>query len=139
MFNAKKESQKVIKFIKNYCEKAQVKGVVIGISGGKDSAVVAGLFAKALGAFNVVGVWLPCHSNNQDKSNAERLAKHFGFELKELDLTELYDGYVNQFKFLNDTQDNEVIDANINIKPRLRMATLYYYAAYLSKKIKDYI
>ena len=79
---------------------------------------------------------MPCHSNNQDKSNAERLAKHFGFELKEFDLTELYDGYVKQFKFLNDTQDNEVIDANINIKPRLRMATLYYYAAYLSKKNK---
>ena len=136
MFNAKKESQKVIKFIKNYCKNAKVKGVVIGISGGKDSAVVAGLFAKAIGAFNVVGIWMPCHSNNQDKSNAERLAKHFGFELKEFDLTELYDGYVKQFKFLNDTQDNEVIDANINIKPRLRMATLYYYAAYLSKKNK---
>ena len=54
MFNAKKESQKVIKFIKNYCKNAKVKGVVIGISGGKDSAVVACLFAKALGAFNVV-------------------------------------------------------------------------------------
>ena len=64
MFNAQEKVQEVIKFIRNYCEKAQVKGVVIGISGGKDSAVVAGLFAKALGAANVVGVWLPCHSNN---------------------------------------------------------------------------
>ncbi len=134
MFNAKKTANEIIKFIRDYYKENNLKGAVIGISGGKDSGVVAGLFTKALGCENVVGVWMPCHSKEEDKINANILANHFGFELKEYDLTDTYDNYVKKFKELNDSNDNDLIDANINIKPRLRTATLYYHAAYLSKK-----
>lgn len=136
MFDANKTSEEIIEFIREYYRENNLKGAVIGISGGKDSAVVAGLFVKALGKENVVGIWLPCHSKEEDKINAKELAHHFGFELKEFDLTNIFDGYEEQFKNINNPLDIELIDANINIKPRLRMTTLYYYAAYLSKKNK---
>jgi len=136
MFDANKTSEEIIEFIRKYYRENNLKGAVIGISGGKDSAVVAGLFVKALGKENVVGIWLPCHSKEEDKMNAKELAHHFGFELKEFDLTNIFDGYEEQFKNINNPLDIELIDANINIKPRLRMSTLYYYAAYLSKKNK---
>ena len=136
MFDAKKVTNEIIKFIRNYYKENNLKGAVIGISGGKDSAVVAGLFTKALGRENVVGVWMPCHSKEEDKFNALKLAKHFGFELKDFDLTKTYDNYVELFKNINGANDSELIDANINIKPRLRTTTLYYHAAYLSKEKK---
>ena len=136
MFNANKTVYEIITFIKNYYKKNNLKGAVIGISGGKDSAVVAGLFTKALGKENVTGIWMPCHSKEEDKKNAIELAKHFGFELKEFDLTDIYDSYVKQITIINNPNMDDLIDSNINLKPRLRTATLYYYAAYLSKKNK---
>lgn len=132
MFNAREVTNEIIKFIRDYYKKNNLKGAVIGISGGKDSGVVAGLFAKALGPENVVGIWMPCHSKKEDYDNALLVANHFGFSLKEFDLTNLYDNYVEQIKENNLVNDDNLIDANINIKPRLRMSTLYYYAAMLS-------
>ena len=132
MFNVEKVTNEIIEFIRDYYKNNNLKGAVIGISGGKDSGVVAGLFAKAIGSENVVGIWMPCHSKEEDKENALLVAKKYGFELKEFDLTEMYDNYVLQIKANNQVEDNNLIDANINIKPRLRMSTLYYYAAMLS-------
>ena len=132
MFNVERVTNEIIEFIRHYYKKNNLKGAVIGISGGKDSGVVAGLFAKAIGPENVVGIWMPCHSKEEDYKNAKLVANHFGFKLKEFDLTNLYDSYVEQIKENNLVNDANLIDANINIKPRLRMSTLYYYAAMLS-------
>ena len=132
MFNVEKVTNEIIAFIRDYYKTNNLKGAVIGISGGKDSGVVAGLFAKAIGPENVVGIWMPCYSKEEDYANAKLVANHFEFELKEFDLTSLYDNYVKQIKDNNKVLDNNLIDANINIKPRLRMGTLYYFAAMLS-------
>ena len=127
--DVEKVTNEMVNFIREYYKKNNLKGAVIGISGGKDSAVVAGLFTKALGSENVIGIWMPCHSKDEDYRNALLVSKTFGFELKEFDLTNIYDLYVNQIKEVNDVSDEELVDSNINIKPRLRMSTLYYYAA----------
>lgn len=132
MMNVEKITNEIIEFIRKYYKDNNLKGAVIGISGGKDSAVVAGLFAKALGSENVQGLWLPCHSKIEDKNNAYLVANHFGFDLKEIDLTNIYDNFVNENT--NGIKDEYLIDANINLKPRLRTATLYYQAAMLSRK-----
>ena len=131
-FNVEKVTNEIIEFIREYYRKNNLKGAVIGISGGKDSGVVAGLFAKALGPENVVGVWIPCHSKEEDKQDAIKVANHFGFELMEYDLTPEYDSYVRQIKEKHAATDEDLKDANINIKPRMRTATLYYHAAMLS-------
>ncbi len=130
--DTRKVTKEIVKFIKDYYKKNKLKGAVIGISGGKDSAVVAALFTKALGSENVVGLWMPCHSKESDKNDALLVSKTFGFPLKEVDLTKIYDEHVKEIKKVNKVSDNNLINANINIKPRLRMMTLYYHAAMLS-------
>ena len=62
MFDAKKETEKIIQFIRQYFKENNLGGVIIGISGGKDSGVVAALFTKAIGKENIIGVTMPCHS-----------------------------------------------------------------------------
>ena len=133
MFNAKEISEDIINYIRNYYSVYNIKGAVIGISGGKDSGVVAGLFSKAIGPENVVGIWMPCHSKEEDKINAYKVADKFRFKMIEYDLTNTYDNYVEGYKDIyKGAKEEDYKNANINIKPRLRMATLYYNAAALS-------
>ncbi len=131
-FDVKKITNEMITFIRNYYKENDLKGAVIGISGGKDSAVVAGLFSKAIGSENVYGLWIPCHSNNLDMEDAIKVANKFGFVLDTFDLTNIYDTFVKSIKEEKNASDEILIDANINLKPRLRMSTLYYYASMLS-------
>lgn len=133
-FDAKKEIEDICSFIKDYFTTNHLKGVVLGISGGKDSAVVAGLFVKALGKENVVGLTMPCHSISSDRSDAELVANSCGFELLNIDLTPSYDSLVNEVAKLGlaDVESKETKNSDINLKPRLRMSTCYYMAALLS-------
>ena len=96
MFNAKEQVDKIVKFIRNYYQENNLGGVVIGISGGKDSAVVAGLFTKALGPENVLGVTLPCHSNEEDKIDAKIVSDYYGFRLVNIELTDSFDTFKKQ-------------------------------------------
>ena len=140
MFNAKEEKDKIVEFIRAYYDKYDLGGVVIGISGGKDSGVVAGLFAEALGPERIVGVTLPCHSKATDKSDAQLVADYYGFEMINYDLTKVFDAFKEQVNLLGDFTEEELKNSDINLKPRLRMASLYYTAAlYTALKGKTYI
>jgi NAD+ synthase len=137
-FNAQEHTNKIIDFIKDYYQKNNLGGVVLGISGGKDSGVVAGLFAKALGPENVIGVTMPCHSHSTDATDAKLVSDKYGFKLINLDLTTVYDQFEEEAKKIDDFTQSE--DSEINLKPRLRMSTLYYIAQMLStKENKRYI
>ena len=133
MFDAKKEKDRIVSFIRDYYQKNNLKGAVLGISGGKDSAVVAALMCEALGADNITGVTLPCHSKPEDRNDALLVSEKFGFEMLNIDLSETYDTFKKQIGLLGDFSDEETSDSDINIKPRLRMASVYYLAALLSK------
>lgn len=132
MFDAKKEVERIIEFIRNYYKKNNLKGAIIGISGGKDSGVVAGLFTKALGKENVIGVTLPCHSRKSDRNDALEVSKEFGFKLYNFDLSGVFDSFKGQVKEMIEVSEEELVNSDINLKPRLRMATLYYFAAMFS-------
>ena len=132
MFNAKEETNKIIKFIKDYFETNHLKGVVIGISGGKDSAVVAALFQKAIGSENIIGVTMPCHSKEQDREDAFLISEKYNFKMINMDLTKTFDTLKEEAKKLEDFVESS--DSDINLKPRLRMSTLYYIAQMYSKK-----
>ena len=140
MFNAKKEIDKIVKFIRDYFKENNVGGVVIGISGGKDSGVVAGLFSEAIGSENIIGVTLPCHSKNTDKTDALRVSNYYGFEMIDIDLTDTYETFKKQINKLGRYTDSELKNSDINVKPRLRMTSLYYVAAlYSALRNKTYI
>ena len=140
-FDAKIQVQEICDFIKNYYSENRLGGAVVGISGGKDSAVVLALFVKALGKENVVGVTLPCHSLKYDKMLAQKLAKHYGVDLFNLDLSAAFDAFTQAFTDGFDKAiDENLMNSNINLKPRLRMSSLYYYSAMLiSLRKKPYL
>lgn len=140
MFNAKQETENIVKFIRDYYKKNKLGGAVLGISGGKDSGVVAALFVKALGKENVVGITMPCHSIPDDKNLAQVVADKYGFELINVDLTDTFDTFKGEIEKLGDFTKEEYNNSDLNLKPRLRMSTCYYIAAlYSAIKGKPYI
>lgn len=139
-FNPEQETNKIIEFIRNYYKENKLGGVILGISGGKDSGVVAGLFTKALGKENVIGVTMPCHSHEEDKIDAKLVSDYYGFELINFDITKAFDTFKDELTKLGNYDENQTKNSDINLKPRLRMATLYYLAAlYSSLKGKTYL
>ena len=115
------------------------RGIAVGLSGGVDSAVVIGLAAAAAPG-RVVGVMMPCHSDPQDEADARIAAEHFGIPTVRIDLAPAYDRLVADVRSaLNDlppAQRCEVADGSdsavrlplANVKPRLRMTSLYFVA-----------
>ena len=139
-FDVKKETERVINFIRDYYKKNNLGGVILGISGGKDSGVVAGLFTEALGKENVIGVTLPCHSKDEDKIDAKLVSDYYGFELINFDITNTFDAFKDELKNLGEFDEEETKNSDINLKPRLRMSTLYYLAAlYSAVRGKTYL
>ena len=132
MFDAKKETERIIEFVRDYYRTNHLKGAVLGISGGKDSGVVAGIMCAALGKENVVGVTLPCHSKDADRNDALLVGEKFGFEMLNIDLSDVFDAFKDQTSKLGDFSAEELKNSDINLKPRLRMASVYYLAALLS-------
>jgi NAD+ synthase len=107
-------------WIKEKVKQSGAKGIVVGLSGGIDSSVVAALAKKAMGD-NVLGVIMPCHSNPTDTEHAKTLAKKFRIKMQIVDLAPVYDMLMKTFPAGNNI-------AKANVKPRLRMLTLYYFA-----------
>lgn len=134
MFDPKLEVERICEFVRDYYKKNNLTGAVLGVSGGKDSAVVAALLCKALGPENVYGLSLPCHSKETDYEDAKLVADHYGFTLRKFDLTNAYDSFVG-----NIDNHEQYDNANQNLKPRLRMSAVYYFASMLSTNGKRYI
>ena len=118
----------ITEWLKNYAEKAGVKGLVIGISGGVDSAVVSTLCART--GLPTLCLEMPIH---QAESHVSRAEEHIAF-LKDrytnvnnmrVDLTPVFDQFVVQVPL---TDKNTYEMALANTRARLRMTTLYYFA-----------
>lgn len=117
------EMENAIKWIGQYIENSGAKGIVIGNSGGKDSATVLAMAVKAIGKENVVAVSMPCNSKSCDLEDAELVAKTFGVEFIKVDLSKTYEEMEREIN--TQLVKNLSKEAIINIKPRLRMTTLY--------------
>ena len=122
-----KEAENAIKWIKEYVEKAGAKGIVVGNSGGKDSATVLAMATKAIGKERVVAVSMPCHSNSNDFEDAKLVAETLGVRFLKVDLTDCYEQMEREMESeLKKIETDKLSrEATINIKPRLRMTTLY--------------
>ena len=139
-FNAEKEVKNIVKFVREYYKKNNLGGAILGISGGKDSGVVVGLLVEALGKENVIGITLPCHSKEEDRIDAKLVSDYYGIELINFDITSTFDAFKDELKNLGTFTNAEVKNSDINLKPRLRMSTLYYLAAlYSMVRGKTYI
>ncbi len=118
----KMELDNIVTWLQERVEEANAKGVVFGLSGGIDSAVVAGLAKKAFPQ-DSMGVIMPIYSNPKDESDALIIARDLDIDITSIDLSQVYDSFLKSLPF-----EGENPLANANIKPRLRMMTLYYFA-----------
>lgn len=112
--------EKISSWIKRVVGQVKAEGVVVGLSGGIDSSVVACLAKKALGE-KVLGVIMPCYSSAIDENYARLIAKKLNIRIERVSLNSIYDN------ILGVLPGGEKM-ALANLKPRLRMLILYYFA-----------
>lgn len=118
----KKITEKCVNWIKEWFDKnGKDCNAVIGMSGGKDSTIVAALCCKALGADRVIGVSMP--DNGQGINNADKICEHFGMKYMCVPI----DGVTGAFDFSLRTHTKTDISEQTsqNIPPRVRMTMLY--------------
>jgi NAD+ synthase len=118
-------------------DRTAAASLVVGLSGGVDSAVVCGLCALAAGPERVIAAILPVHSAARDIVDAQAAARAFAVTPRLIDLSSAYDALLADLpggdpaapptSALDDDADRRRL-ALANIKPRLRMTTLYYLA-----------
>lgn len=118
----KKLTEDAIQWIKDYFKAHNQTKAVIGISGGKDSSVVAALCVAALGKSNVFGVLMPCGIQS-DIKDSYQLVDHLGIAHDVVDIKEAVDAILNAIP-----NAPESYDAKTNLPARIRMSTLYCYA-----------
>ena len=118
---------------------AAAKGLVVGLSGGLDSAVVVRLCHLAAPG-RTIGVIMPCASDPQDEIDARLVADRFEIPTVRVDLDGAYEAMVDEARAALDALPPELTASTgtandvrarlplANIRPRLRMATLYFFA-----------
>lgn len=118
-----KEADNAIDWIREYVEKTGAKGIVIGNSGGKDSATVLAMAVKAIGKEKVISIAMPCFSKDSDLEDAKLVADKFDVALLKIDLSNTYQQMENEIN--SQIKQGLSKESIVNVKPRLRMTTLY--------------
>ena len=108
-------------------------GAVYGLSGGIDSAVVAALAKRAF-PHHTLGVIMPCHSDPQDAEDAVVVAHHFDIPNCTVDLAPVYDQLLSSIAGCSSDMPETRL-ATANLKPRLRMTTLYAFTNQLDYRV----
>lgn len=123
-FNAVEVKDKCVQWIRDFFDKnGKDCNAVVGISGGKDSSVVAALCVEALGKDRVIGVLMPNHIQD-DIQFSHMLCEHLGIKNYTVDVGLAIDDLLNNIH--HRVTDVEVSNqTKINLPARIRMATLY--------------
>ncbi len=121
--------QHIVNWLKDYAKESDVKGFVIGVSGGIDSAVTSVLGAKT--NLPVLCIEMPIYQSNAQMERASNHLKYLKENWEnvcslETDLTPLFDTFITQMPKIEDAKRSEL--ALINARARIRMTTLYYFA-----------
>ncbi len=113
-------TRNVVNWTKSILEKNHQTKVVIGISGGKDSSVVAAICAKAIGPENVIGVMMP-NGEQKDIADSQSLIAHLGIRSTTVNIGNAFNDLYNAINLGVELS----YDTKTNLPARLRMSTLY--------------
>ena len=134
-----KDYKAEVKYIKDwivnyFCDNATSDTkAIIGISGGKDSTIVAYLCAAALGPERVVGIKMP-NGEQYDIAYADRVINELGIEDYQINIKNIVDAITNELEVPFDELSTSV---TYNIPPRVRMTVLYAVAAALGGRVAN--
>ena len=121
-FCARKTKEALIVWIRAWFEKnGRDCNAVIGISGGKDSAVCAALCVEALGRDRVIGVLMP-NGTQSDISDSRQLVEHLGIQNVTINVADAVNAVHTQLKNVGIEVSSQ---SEINLPPRIRMSVLY--------------
>lgn len=116
----------LVKWLQDKVKETNTKGLVLGVSGGVDSAVCAALIKKAF-PNNSLGLLMPCHSNKLDTEHGLLVVEKLNLEYRIIKLNKAYDTLLKEIKKNLKPSDSFRL-AQANLKARLRMSTLYAFA-----------
>ncbi|MBQ7108339.1 MAG: NAD(+) synthase [Clostridia bacterium] len=133
MFNAEKVKNECVEWIRDFFSKNGPDcNAVVGISGGKDSSIVAALCVEALGKDRVIGVLMP-QGEQHDIDMAYLLVNHLGIRHFVVNVKDAIDGIVK-----NLPTDIEITPQTLqNLPPRIRMSTLYAVSQSLNGRVAN--
>lgn len=128
-----KVEERIVTFVRDYLEGAGRTGLVMGISGGVDSAVCAAVCSRAVGPENLLGLSLPekATKRQDDIEHATVVADLVGIQLETVDITPVVNAVFEAVPLFA-LEDNV---ANGNVRARARMIILYYYANRLGRLV----
>jgi len=124
--DAEQVTGKLVLWLQDRVKQARCRGVVLGMSGGIDSSVLAVICQRAFPQ-GTIGVIMPCHSNPEDEEHARVVAGKFSISTRMVVLDNAFDTML--LTLPDDLNGQATIRlAEANLKARLRMLTLYYFA-----------
>lgn len=135
MFDAKKVKEDLVQWIRDWFEEnGPGCNAIIGISGGKDSTIVAALCVEALGKDRVIGVMLPC-GNQSDLDMSVRVVNWLGIERHMINIGDAVGDLIGRIYETTGELTSE--QTRINLPPRIRMATLYAISQSLNGRVSN--
>lgn len=129
----KKTIECLVSWLQERVAEAGASGLILGISGGVDSAVAAALASRAYPESSL-GLIMPCHSSKTDVADAVSLVQKIQMRYHIIYLDGLYDEFMKMMRVYPEQALNSIQERMVfaNIKPRLRMMTLYYMAGLMN-------
>ena len=121
--DVKKTKDDIVEFVQNKVSEANANGLVVGLSGGIDSTLAAFLACEAVGKENVFGIVMPSTTTpTEDKLHGTVIAQLLGINYKEIAI----DSILNEFLSVTQLEEDKLSIGNL--KARIRMSIIYFYA-----------
>lgn len=144
MFDATKVKNDCVQWIRDwFAANGPDCNAIVGISGGKDSSVVAALCVEALGKDRVIGVMMP-NGYQSDLDDSMKVVDHLGIRDSEVDIADAYYGIIYNIGTISSPETDRIVErfeiseqTQVNLAPRIRMAVLYAVAQSMNGRVAN--